>query len=142
MPAKISRATDNKAVWTWDNVEPYGANLPDQNPDSLGTFTFNGRFPGQYYDTETGTHYNYFRDYDPSIGRYVESDPIGILGGLNTYVYVSARPLTGFDPRGLSDFRSECSGRYSSCSVSQDPGASTVGNWLRWKVCQAAMSDD
>jgi RHS repeat-associated protein len=44
--------------------------------------------------------YNYFRDYDPSVGRYVESDPIGLEAGVNTYSYVGADPLTYFDPRG------------------------------------------
>ena len=63
-------------------------------------FSFNLRFPGQYYDAETGLHYNYFRDYDPSVGRYVESDPIGLRGGLNTYAYVND-PLTQLDPLGL-----------------------------------------
>jgi hypothetical protein len=48
-------------------------------------------------------HYNYFRDYDPSIGRYLESDPIGRLGGLNTYGYVRATPITNRDIFGLRD---------------------------------------
>jgi RHS repeat-associated protein len=61
-----------------------------------------GILPGQYYDAEAGTSYNYYRDYDPAIGRYVESDPIGIRGGLNTYVYVNGQPLTASDPAGLA----------------------------------------
>jgi RHS repeat-associated protein len=57
--------------------------------------------PGQYYDLETGRHYNYFRDYDPSIGRYIESDPIGLRGGLNIYGYAGSRPIVRFDRLGL-----------------------------------------
>jgi RHS repeat-associated protein len=63
---------------------------------------YNLRFPGQYYDVETGLAYNYRRDYDPATGRYIESDPIGLDGGSSsTYIYVDDSPLVGVDPLGL-----------------------------------------
>lgn len=65
--------------------------------------TLNIRMPGQYEDTETGIHYNYFRNYDPATGRYTTSDPIGLDGGKNTYLYASANPLLRTDPLGLAD---------------------------------------
>ena len=81
-PRAITKAADNAIVWKWDHTDPFGANTPNENPSGLGSFSFNLRFPGQYYDAETGTHYNYFRDYDPSTGRYMQSDPTGLQGGL------------------------------------------------------------
>jgi RHS repeat-associated protein len=76
----------------------------DDDPDGDGqAFTFNLRFPGQCYDQETGVHYNYFRDnYLPDFGRYGQSDPIGLEGGINTYAYVRGNPLLWSDWRGLS----------------------------------------
>jgi RHS repeat-associated protein len=59
------------------------------------------RLPGQYHDQETGLHYNYFRDYDLGTGRYMESDPIGLFGGVNTYAYAANQPVTMLDPKGL-----------------------------------------
>jgi RHS repeat-associated protein len=101
-PRAITQASGNGKVWEWKNDDPFGANMPDENPSGIaGTFKYNLRFPGQYYDQETGTYYNYFRDYDPSVGRYVQSDPIGLEGGVNTYAYVEGNPLSLIDPFGL-----------------------------------------
>lgn len=89
-----------KTVWNNDNTEPFGNSVPSDNPSGFGTFDFPLRLPGQYYDRETLTHYNYFRDYDPNIGRYMQSDPIGLFGGLNTFLYVRADPLRLVDLTG------------------------------------------
>jgi RHS repeat-associated protein len=101
-PRQITDTT-NVNRWEWANGDPFGNSAPNENPASAGVFTFNLRFPGQYFDAETGKHYNYFRDYDPAIGRYIQSDPLGLSAGLNTYGYVDASPLTGFDPKGLAN---------------------------------------
>jgi len=90
-----------QVVWRWDNDDAFGGNMANENPSGLGRFTFNLRFPGQYFDKETNLHYNYYRDYSPDIGRYIESDPIGLGGGLNTYSYVGSNPLSKIDPPGL-----------------------------------------
>jgi RHS repeat-associated protein len=66
--------------------------------------TLNIRFPGQYYDQETGLHYNYFRYYDPATGRYLTSDPIGLNGGVNPFIYAYANPVMAIDPDGLRGF--------------------------------------
>jgi len=89
-------------VWRWDQQEPFGDSAPNEDPDgdSVG-FSFPVRFPGQYADAETNLAHNYFRDYDPSIGRYGKSDPIGLRGGTNTYAYVASMPLKWFDAFGL-----------------------------------------
>ncbi|WP_232520286.1 RHS repeat domain-containing protein [Ralstonia solanacearum] len=101
---RVITDTNNLMVWRWDQADPFGATLPDENPTSLGSFTYNLRFAGQVYDAETGKHYNANRDYDPAGGRYVQSDPIGLNGGQpSTYAYVHGDPLGFFDPDGLEE---------------------------------------
>jgi RHS repeat-associated protein len=65
------------------------------------TVIYNLRYPGQYFDSETGLNQNWKRDYDPVVGRYVESDPLGLDGGLNTYGYVGSSPIAASGPQGL-----------------------------------------
>jgi RHS repeat-associated protein len=112
-------------VWRWDQQEPFGVNVPDENPSALGAFEFPLRFPGQYADKETNLHYNYFRDYDPGLGRYVQSDPIGLDGGLNLYVYVDSDPIGDVDPEGL-----QRAGRQR-----QPSGAGKAGSQRRLAPC-------
>jgi len=99
-PRQITDAA-NQSRWEWANNDPFGNNAPNENPSNVGSFSYNLRFPGQYYDQETGKHYNYFRDYDSTIGRYVESDPAGLRAGSNTFSYVNGNPLGEFDRKGL-----------------------------------------
>jgi len=101
-PRVITRASDEAVLWRWDGAEPFGATPPSENPSGLGTFRFDQRFPGQVYDAETGKLQNWHRDYDPGTGRYVQSDPIGLAGGLNTYAYVGGNPLSRSDSSGLA----------------------------------------
>ena len=85
---------------------PFGDSIPDQDPDgNSADYVLNLRFPGQYYDSESGLHYNYFRDYDPGIGRYIESDPIGLDGGMNTFGYSFQNPTRFSDRSGLDILR-------------------------------------
>lgn len=100
-PRVITRSADEAMVWRWDGAEAFGATGPDQNPKGLGIFVFNQRFPGQILDVETGNFYNWYRDYRPIWGRYTQSDPIGLHGGVNTYAYGLGNPITNIDPEGL-----------------------------------------
>lgn len=99
---RVARTADGKVVWRWDS-DGYGTTLPNEDPDGNGIKTvINLRFPGQYYDVESGLHYNWHRYYSPKLGRYVQSDPIGIAGGINTYAYVAGNPISKIDPLGLT----------------------------------------
>ncbi len=62
------------------------------------------RFPGQYADLESGLSYNYFREYDPSLGRYIQSHPIGLVGRVNASIYVENSPIMRIDPLGLDTY--------------------------------------
>ncbi|MFO0988470.1 MAG: RHS repeat-associated core domain-containing protein [Alphaproteobacteria bacterium] len=83
----------------WDGqFTPYG-----RTHAIAGTVQNPLRFPGQWADPAAGYFYNYMRDYDPTLARYLSSDPIGVEGGRNRYAYVAANPQSRIDPHGLED---------------------------------------
>ncbi|MEI2456388.1 RHS repeat-associated core domain-containing protein [Lysobacter firmicutimachus] len=104
-PRSVIDANRNVAIWSWNaKSEVFGSDNPNQDPDQDGVaFVFDLRFPGQRFDVATGLNYNYFRDYDAGIGRYVQSDPIGLEAGMSTYGYVEGRPLALVDLFGLAN---------------------------------------
>jgi RHS repeat-associated protein len=133
----------NQAIWRWELVSgntvnggsnAFGDRPANEDPDGDGkTYRFDLRFPGQIHDPETGLHYNYFRDYEPGTGRYVESDPIGLWSGPSTYGYTWASPLRWFDPFGLA---------VEMCCRPADlpyPLSETDHCWLRTSSIEAGM---
>ncbi len=90
------KLVDNTATVVWESAYlPFG-----EAQVKTGTVTNNIRFPGQYFDAETGLHYNWNRYYDPETGRYLTPDPIGLAGGINLYSYANQNPISYVDPDG------------------------------------------
>jgi len=89
---------DSTNTVVWEAIyKPFG----EAEVNTHSTVVNNFRFPGQYYDSETGLHYNYNRYYNPSTGRYLTPDPIGQAGGINIYNYVNGNPINSSDENGL-----------------------------------------
>ena len=87
-------------LWEW----PFASNpFGERAPTSPHGFVLNLRFPGQYFDAESGLNYNVNRDYEPATGRYIQSDPLGLSAGPSTYAYVGNDPLGFSDSLGLCD---------------------------------------
>lgn len=117
---RVITQQDEQIVWRWDTAESFGGSVPDQNPSGLGTFTYNQRFPGQVSDAETGLFQNWNREYNSRYGRYIQSDPIGLAGGINTFAYVGGDPLNLADPEGLMG--NGPSGHYKATPVNKGSG--------------------
>ncbi len=96
MTARLATDQNQFISWRWEG-EAFG-NTP---AEELAGISVNLRFPGQYFDEETNLHYNWNRYYDPTLGRYITSDPIGLSGGVNTYLYANANPIIFIDQYGL-----------------------------------------
>lgn len=99
-PLTLTSTSSGAIIWDWRTRDAFGATEPILS-NGQGLRQFNLRFPGQMADNETKLFYNYFRDYDPRTGRYLQSDPIGLEGGVNTYAYVGSNPTIATDPLGL-----------------------------------------
>ncbi len=115
-----------RIVWTAD-FDPFGNMASD-----FDLVKNQLRFPGQYFDKETGLNYNYFRYYNPKTGRYTQADPIGLLGGMNRYVYVVNNPVMMVDPSGLSSQESGgmVLGASTSSAGQQTSFWSTAGSFV------------
>jgi RHS repeat-associated protein len=143
-PHQITDA-NGAVVWLW-HPDPFG------NGDPIGAFPYELRFPGQFFDQATRLHYNYFRDYDPRTGRYIESDPVGLAGGINTYAYTRNAPTTNVDATGLDSSQSTgtqgsiclaegtCVDHYVACTESignaQFSSGFSCGSCLRYCLVQ------
>ena len=136
-PRAVSQ--DNTVLWRWEG-EAFGNSAPnEQVAGSARKFTLPLRFPGQYYDSETGLNYNYFRDYNSATGRYIESDPIGLRGGINPYAYVGGNPVSFADPYGLNPV----AGAFVGGAIGGPPGAliggligAGLGAWGGYEAAQ------
>ena len=111
------------------------------------TLVNNLRLPGQFFDSETGFHYNWHRYYEPGLGRYLTPDPIGLDGGVNLYVYLNGNPVNDTDISGLGpiDKFVKCANKaaaqatnfaqsddlrhcYASCMIAKQCGLGTWGS--------------
>ncbi|TPQ26257.1 RHS repeat domain-containing protein [Methylomonas koyamae] len=118
VPLKASNAA-GQTVWA-AQLQPFGL-----MQTTTAAISQNLRFPGQYFDAESGLHYNMARYYSPELGRYLQSDPIGLAGGINTYAYVGNNPVNAVDPLGLYEFSSNCQQKHreqvdKACPIAQE----------------------
>ncbi len=133
-PRVVIDPVRNVAIWEWSNKsEVFGNQIPSADPDGDGVaFELALRFPGQQATDASGLFYNYQREYDPAVGRYSQSDPIGLAAGPNTFGYVMGNPMSWIDPGGLEVL--VCS--QPAFGVSNNP---IDHQWIRTDTVEAGM---
>ncbi len=127
-PVRVTQASDNALRWQWSR-DPFGTMPANEDPSGLGQFVYNLRFPGQTFDGQVGLHQNHYRDYSPAIGRYIESDPIGLEAGINTYNYADGNPLVIVDPLGLDATAGQIAAAVIKGAVRGGARGGRVGPW-------------
>ena len=96
--------TDSQGKLLWKGrYDAWGQLIHDSNRHAQRTTHQPFRLQNQYFDQETGLHYNFFRYYDPHIGRFTQQDPIGLMGGMNLYQFAN-NTQAWVDPLGLARF--------------------------------------
>ncbi|WP_401742406.1 RHS repeat-associated core domain-containing protein [Stenotrophomonas geniculata] len=137
-PRVVIDPVRNVSIWEWSNKsEVFGNQIPSLDPDGDGVaFELALRFAGQQATDASGLFYNYRREYDPAVGRYTQSDPIGLMGGLNSFAYGSGDPTGRVDSLGLADKK------YVPQAVPVSPELQAVGNRLQRLANQAASTID
>jgi len=148
---RVATNETGDVAWRWDS-NAFGQGKTNKDPDMDDkNRNVRLRFPGQFR-VETGLFYNYFRYYDPTTGRYITSDPIGLDGGLNPYLYVEANPLRFTDPRGLDNVgcttepltidgrcKRICCAIHDKC---YDDNSCTADSWTSDSGCNAKACDN
>ena len=128
---RLATNSEQSIVWRWQS-DAFGVGNAELDPDGDGQqVNINLRFAGQYFDEESELFYNYHRYYDPNTGRYNQSDPIGLGGGVNSYAYVSNNPLSNTDPLGLFLFAFDGTGNDDSNLIGWGADAKTNVSFLR-----------
>jgi len=123
---RLTQEEEAKVLWEWES-KPFGESPTNEDVDQDNTkFSLNLRFPGQYFDSETQTHYNINRDYNPVTGRYIQSDPIGFDGGYNTFGYVNGNPILFKDLEGNILY---FDGYFGTSAVIGFGGTASLGSW-------------
>ncbi|CBL46033.1 Hypothetical protein HDN1F_24500 [gamma proteobacterium HdN1] len=125
--------TDSNKTVVWEGVrKPFG-----EIEEIVNSVRQPIRFPGQYFDGETGLSYNLMRDYDARVGRYVQSDPIGLMGGVNLYAYANNNPQLYIDTFGLAPACTQCESLVSYCKIGLNTGATLGCGGVCTLMCNA-----
>jgi len=129
-------------IWRWrQGQDAFGEQTAEQDPDGdSANYDFRLRFPGQQYDSESGLHYNYFRDYESASGRYLQSDSIGLAGGSATYAYVGSAPILFSDETGEARKFYCDKVTYSTFRHSIDNFCPGKPGWFNARSCDAGMN--